>query len=156
MREFLPPDPLGGLQSGYARQLSLKDAFYVFLGGVLVGSLKFTIPEARRILNDITPWLKATGLFSFSPALMYALPHKNSFHYHLGIMILNHEQFVYSLSIKPLKLVPGDELICLQKDADQLLPVAEGVDSPQKILQAYRVLNVSALYIEFLEKLKSS
>ena len=26
-REFLPPDPLGGLQSGYARQYNLDEAF---------------------------------------------------------------------------------------------------------------------------------
>jgi len=52
-REFLAPDPLGGLQSGYARQFSRDDAFTVYLGGYLVGDLGFTIPEARRILSDL-------------------------------------------------------------------------------------------------------
>ena len=56
-REFLPPDPLGGLQSGYARQYNLDEAFTVFLGGHLVGELKFTIPESRKILNDLHQWL---------------------------------------------------------------------------------------------------
>jgi len=56
-REFLPPDPLGGLQSGYARQYNLDEAFTVFLGGHLVGNLKFTIPEARTILHDLHQWL---------------------------------------------------------------------------------------------------
>jgi len=56
-REFLPPDPLGGLQSGYARQYNLDEAFTVFLGGHLVGNLKFTIPEARKILHDLHQWL---------------------------------------------------------------------------------------------------
>ena len=56
-REFLPPDPLGGLQSGYARQYSPDQAFTVFLGGYLVGDLKFTIPEARLILHDLHDWL---------------------------------------------------------------------------------------------------
>ena len=41
-REFLPPDPLGGLQSGYARQYNLNDAFSVYLGGYLVSELKFS------------------------------------------------------------------------------------------------------------------
>jgi hypothetical protein len=56
-REFLPPDPLGGYQSGYARQYNLDEAFTVFFGGHLVGDLKFTIPESRQILNDLRQWL---------------------------------------------------------------------------------------------------
>jgi hypothetical protein len=60
-REFLPSDPLGGLQSGFARQYSLKDAFVVSLGGFLVGELKFAVPEARAILKDLKPWLKKAG-----------------------------------------------------------------------------------------------
>ena len=56
-REFLPPDPLGGFQSGYARQYNLDEAFTVFLGGHLVGNLKLTIPEARQILHDLHQWL---------------------------------------------------------------------------------------------------
>jgi len=56
-REFLPPDPLGGLQSGYARQYSLADAFTVYLGGYLVSCLGFAIPESRRILADLKEFL---------------------------------------------------------------------------------------------------
>ena len=56
-REFLPPDPLGGLQSGYARQYSLQDAFTVYLGGYLVSRLGFAIPESRRILDDLKDFL---------------------------------------------------------------------------------------------------
>jgi hypothetical protein len=52
-REFLPPDPLGGLQSGYARQYNLNDAFTVFIGGYLVKDLDFAIPEAKQILLDL-------------------------------------------------------------------------------------------------------
>jgi hypothetical protein len=58
-REFLPPDPLGGLQSGYARQYNPDEAFTVILGGHLVGELKFTIPDARQIINDLRDWLAA-------------------------------------------------------------------------------------------------
>jgi hypothetical protein len=57
-REFLPPDPLGGLQSGFARQYRIDDAFTVFLGGHLVTDLKYTVPEARTILRDLQTWLK--------------------------------------------------------------------------------------------------
>lgn len=57
-REFLPPDPLGGLQSGYARQYRLRDAFIVYLGGFLVSRVGFSIPEARKILQDLNGWLQ--------------------------------------------------------------------------------------------------
>ena len=63
-REFLPPDPLGGLQSGYARQFNADQAFIVFLGGFLVGELRFTIPEARAILLDLHDWLVEQRFYS--------------------------------------------------------------------------------------------
>jgi len=62
-REFLPPDPLGGMQSGYARQYSIDNAFTVYLGGYLVGELKYTIPEAKKILEDLKKWLKENDFY---------------------------------------------------------------------------------------------
>ncbi len=62
-REFLPPDPLGGMQSGYARQYSIDNAFNVYLGGHLVGELKYTIPEAKKILEDLKKWLKDNDFY---------------------------------------------------------------------------------------------
>lgn len=62
-RAFLPPDPLGGLQSGYARQYSIDQSFTVYLGGVLVSELKFSIPEAGQILDDLKAWLGAVGIY---------------------------------------------------------------------------------------------
>jgi hypothetical protein len=63
-REFLPPDPLGGYQSGYARQFSYKEAFRVYLGGYLVGVLRLTIPDARQILSDLDGWMRKQGIYS--------------------------------------------------------------------------------------------
>jgi hypothetical protein len=65
-REFLPPDPLGGMQSGYARQFNPDQAFTVFLGGHLVADLKFSIPEANQIIQDLNKWLSEKGFF-FDP-----------------------------------------------------------------------------------------
>ncbi len=65
-REFLPPDPLGGLQSGYARQYNPVQAFTVYLGGHLVSDLKYTVPECRQILEDLNDWLQRFG-FLFEP-----------------------------------------------------------------------------------------
>ena len=62
-REFLPPDPLGGMQSGYARQYNPDQAFTVFFGGHLVADLKFTIPEANQIIQDLNKWLSEKGFF---------------------------------------------------------------------------------------------
>jgi len=65
-RELLPPDPLGGLQSGYARQYNPADAFTVYLGGHLIADLKYTVPESRQILADLHDWLVRNG-FYFDP-----------------------------------------------------------------------------------------
>ncbi len=62
-REFLPPDPLGGMQSGYARQYTIDNAFTVYLCGHLVGELKYTIPEAKKILEDLKKWLKNNDFY---------------------------------------------------------------------------------------------
>ena len=62
-REFLPPDPLGGMQSGYARQYNPDQAFTVFFGGHLVADLRFSIPEAIQILQDLNKWLSEKGFF---------------------------------------------------------------------------------------------
>lgn len=62
-REFLPPDPLGGLQSGYARQYNPDEAFTVHLGGHLVADGKFSIPEAKQILLDLHEWLRDNGFY---------------------------------------------------------------------------------------------
>ena len=77
-RDFLPPDPLGGLQSGYARQYNPDEAFKVFMAGYLVSELKFTIPEAKQILQDLNAWLVEYGFyFGISDA---ARPAKNATH----------------------------------------------------------------------------
>lgn len=83
-REFLDPDPLGGLQSGYARQFSNKEAFQVFLGGYLVSELKFTISQARQILSDLHAWL--------SRHYLYALPVKKS-----KVRSQSHHIYIYRL-----------------------------------------------------------
>ena len=62
-RGFLPPDPLGGMQSGYARQFNPDQAFTVFLGGHLVADLKFSIPEANQIIQDLNKWMSEKGFF---------------------------------------------------------------------------------------------
>lgn len=63
-REFLPPDPLGGMQSGYARQYNLGEAFITALGGHLVGHLKYSVPEAKQIIQDLKSWLRTRNFLA--------------------------------------------------------------------------------------------
>ena len=63
-RDFLPPDPLGGMRSGYARQYAFKELFKVYLGGYLLHHLKLTVAEAQRIVADLSPWLNRNGFFA--------------------------------------------------------------------------------------------
>jgi len=65
-RSFLPPDPLGGMQSGYARQYLFKDLFKVFLGGFLLGHLKLSVVESQQVLADISPWLEKNGFYDWN------------------------------------------------------------------------------------------
>jgi hypothetical protein len=63
VREFVGYDPNTGRQKGYARELSLEDAFDVYLGGEILDKLGFSIPESRKILEDIKPWMKKRHLY---------------------------------------------------------------------------------------------
>ncbi|MDF1592859.1 MAG: hypothetical protein P1P89_15190 [Desulfobacterales bacterium] len=72
-RDLLPPDPLGGLQSGYARQYNPADAFTVYLGGHLIADLKYTVPESKQILTDLHEWLVWQGFF-FDPIQSVSSP----------------------------------------------------------------------------------
>ena len=67
-RSFLPPDPLGGMQSGYARQYAFKDLFKVYLGGHLLSHLKLSVAESQQVLNDLSPWMKKNGFLELNGA----------------------------------------------------------------------------------------
>jgi hypothetical protein len=65
-RSFLPPDPLGGMQSGYARQYTFKDLFKVYLGGHLLSHLKLSVPDSQQVLTDLSPWMKKGGFLALN------------------------------------------------------------------------------------------
>jgi hypothetical protein len=68
-RSFLPPDPLGGMQSGYARQYAFKDLLKVFLGGHLLSHLKLSVQDSRQVMDDLSPWLKKAGFFDLNGSM---------------------------------------------------------------------------------------
>lgn len=82
-RSFLPPDPLGGMQSGYARQYLFKDLFKVFLGGHLLSLHKLSLADSQQLLDDLSPWLKRNGFFDWDGTPVAGLKnvcHENNFH----------------------------------------------------------------------------
>ena len=62
-REFLPSEKIRALGKGYAREYSHNEAFIVYLGGHLVSALDFSIPDAKKIIEDLTPFFDSKGLF---------------------------------------------------------------------------------------------
>jgi hypothetical protein len=61
-KELLPPDPKATRRSGYTRQISDNDAFFISLGGNIVAAHGYSYYETRKILNILKPWLRRIGL----------------------------------------------------------------------------------------------
>jgi hypothetical protein len=159
-REFLPPDPLGGLQSGYARQYNLDDAFTVYLGGRLVGELKFTIPESRQILADLHQWLLDHDFyFDFAgradSKFNSAHPVEN---YQIAIISSNiTEKNISGLAYRVKARINSGmiEINDMQLRQERFIESSIGVqgnsNEPAMInIESYRVLNISALRTSFL------
>lgn len=162
-REFLPPDPLGGLQSGYARHYNLDEAFTVFLGGHLVGDLKYTIPESRQILDDLHQWMVDHGFyFDFSGA---ANPVKELHHpvQNYQIAIINQKissgriaGFRYRvkaiLSVDSVQF--GNDQIRQERFVESLIAPPADM-SALSGTESYSVLNINALRQNFLDCLQN-
>lgn len=150
VREFLPSDPLSGLQSGVARQFNLKDAFRVYLGGCLVGSLKFTIPETRTILSDLASWLKASGYFSLTADSGNGTSRNDR------IYISKKGQNGFGYTIRQ-GIVPNKQ--CAEKNDVQIESFRQTLIGTDSDLVAHggciiaRVVNIGCLYDCFVEKL---
>lgn len=154
-REFLPPDPLGGLQSGFARQFNLKDAFRVYLGGCLVADLKFTIPETRQVLADLNGWLKKSGFFRLHTGLGTGSDAQDLY-YRIYIVTIAPSRFAYTIravrgpsSIDSLSLDDQLESYRLVSLAGALDHIALGN------VETARVVGISAIHRRFLECLRT-
>ena len=60
-KEFLGEDPKATRRSGYKREFSTNDGFFVYLGGYLVSNLGLSFEGARRTLETLKPWLLLNG-----------------------------------------------------------------------------------------------
>jgi hypothetical protein len=60
-KEFLGEDPVAKRRTGFRREFSVNDGYFIYLGGLLVSQLGFSFHEARRIIDDLRPWLIKIG-----------------------------------------------------------------------------------------------
>lgn len=151
-REFLGPDSRAKMQSGYSRELSLEEAFEVFLGGHLVSALKFEVHEAKTIIGDLRKWIKEKGLY---PGKRYAKArreHPHFFHVHI-LRTWDSGDFYYELR----------ELLYYGPDLDKGDPdlmmerYRIKVINPKSALPDWRnvrILGVTELLIDFNRRLK--
>jgi hypothetical protein len=66
-KEFLGEDPKATRRSGYKREFSLNEGFFVYLGGELVSKYGLTFGNARRAIDVIKPWLLKNQLVPEPP-----------------------------------------------------------------------------------------
>ena len=161
-REFLPPDPLGGLQSGYARQYNPDEAFTVFLGGYLVGDLKFSIPEARQIMHDLQSWLVDRGFYyNFSGTSLsenrtkFIIQYYQIAIYRPTIGDNNNSEFFYLtkglIAQESIKLHAAP--VRLERFIESSINPAKR-ESPVNAAASHQVLNISNLRHRFLRLLE--
>jgi len=61
-KEFLPADPKATRRSGYTREFSNNEGFFIYLGGYMVSVLGFSFDQARNIFKTVIPWLLSIGV----------------------------------------------------------------------------------------------
>jgi hypothetical protein len=161
-REFLPPDPLGGLQSGVARDYSIDDALTVYLGGCLVSGLNFTIPQARRILSDLEPWLTGAGVH-INGTLQKC--YRSDIHlqvreyliYIYPVMTQSAEQSVFRYLIRGILEQPSNQnahtALKMQQYIEIDLP-EEGPDNGEQDNVYFKILNITSALRRFITRLK--
>ena len=156
-REFLSPDPLGGLQSGYARQYNRNDAFVVYIGGYLVKDLSFTIPEAKQILLDLKEPLFDMGLLESYDRL--PIPHEGVFaliKYYLIFITKSANASLGNFKLDySVRGIISDETVDMQNVPIRQIRFIEtdssdaNIDGQDKNIFPVKVLPISALYDYF-------
>jgi hypothetical protein len=161
-RAFLPPDPLGGVQSGYARQYIFKDLFKVFLCGHIVSHLKMSVPDSLKVMLDLSPWLKKNGYFHMIQINDSSAKNTNQSHCHriyfcplkvtsgkrgseFGYLIRKTITFQYegSSACRPIRET-GEETMINSEAADGFAFLQDS---------AVRMINLTPLYRELIERL---
>jgi hypothetical protein len=161
-REFLPPDPLGGMQSGFARQYYFSDAFNVMLGGHLVGDLHFSVYEARKVIEILKGWLLEKGFYQ-DPGKMHE--RQSSEPQIIRYMIyIRHifwpekKQTAFSFKIRGIifdKLIQHNGIEAREERYVETVIGLEDKVSGEEGIGYEKILDISALYTFFIGKLES-
>ena len=152
----MPPDPLGGMQSGYARQYTVDDAFIVYLAGHLVNQMHFSIPDTRQVLEGLTGWLKDCGFLGFHES--HPFSSDLNFNNPVEIMILKD-----NISGKPVFLIrrmiersmAGGEDAGIFQDQYSLtcIPPDMVPEILEPVLSA-KIIFISKMFLEFVRRLE--
>ena len=161
-REFLPPDPLGGLQSGYARQYNPDEAFTVALGGYLVGDLKFSIPETKQILVDLHLWLVNHDFYFYvsktSKSVKHPTPNVRYYQLIISSRAIRRDKDC-GLSYWARGIISDDAITLdgFRVRREHFIESSIGPkesESPRMNAESYRVLNISRFRKRFLHHLQ--
>ena len=161
-REFLAPDPLGGLQSGYARQYNPDEAFTVVLGGHLLGDLKFSVPETKQILIDLHQWLVDHGFYFYVSNTSESDKNRTSEINHYQLIISNRAirrdkdrglSYWARGIISVDSINPNDDPVQREHFYESSIGPKES-ESPRTNAESYRVLNISVFRKTFLNQLQ--
>ena len=159
-REFLPSDPLGGMQSGFARQYYFSDAFNVMLGGYLVGDLKLSVYEARTIIEDLKDWLMQKGFYQDIDELTdgptsepHIIKYKIFIHHNLDT---EKQQIDFTYRIRGIisdNLVQHNGIEAREERYVETV-IGSADRKPDRVEMGYeKVLNITSLYTFFIGKL---
>ena len=163
-REFLSPDPLGGMQSGYARQYNPNSALKVLLGGHLVSGLKFSIPEAKNILEDLDDWLFIKGFYHDTerPAGLERETDKQVLGYRIFIQRKFDKQnksygFYYTIrGLLSIEATVFNGLSATQEHYLETFIHPQYKESASSPLDAAKLFNITKLYQYFLKNLNGN
>ncbi len=154
-REFLAPDPLGGIQSGYARQLTIDDAFTVYLGGHLVSELKYGIQSAKQILGDLHLWLGAGGFYK-TPIYRSADEHNDHKVLAYQIYIEARGPLFFGYTIRGImeERVASAQVGCMRtvRYWEQVLGTNKAPGSDQVTGDGVHLLNITSVHARFLQR----
>ena len=159
-REFLEADPLGGLQSGYARQYHPADAFHIFLCGHLVAELKYSIAATKMIYKDLQTWLKEHGFLNLYNSEKPANNIKESAkEYFIYIQEWkNQKKPVFSYTIRELILKEECELqgeiIFKEHYKETLIKPISSSTEIENLTLSLKYLNITLVYQYFCNKLR--
>ncbi len=157
-REFLLPDPLAGMQSGFARQYYIYDVFTIYLGGHLVAELRFSIADAKQILQDLETWLDEKG---FHTNLKGALSRREGVDklvkfYSIFIIKNNNTGFSYRIrgEISKIPIVHDGFPIQEERYVETWIG-SKGRDEGATDVSIAKVLHISSLYDRFRKQIGS-